>query len=405
MKLTRNKLTGLMVLLTLISFQGCLAPKQSTSTVGDNLYKLPDSPIKSRWYTYENPEGLQGGGGKTRYGRKGAPCVAIPAGESLTIADIKEGGTIRRIWMTLWTRNEVALRGIKIEIFWDGAAKPAVQAPLGDFFCQSMGKTVAFQNVFFSSPEGKSFNCIIPMPFRKSAKVVLTNESEVNNGVYYEVDATLGENHDEHTLYFHSSWRRENPTTLRKDFTILPQIDGKGRFLGCNIGVKQNPCCTNFWWGEGEVKVYLDGDKEYPTLCGTGTEDYIGSGYGQSLYSHLYQGDQYISEKKDAYGFYRLHVPDPIYFYKDIRVTIQVMGGPGYRAMLQSMDKNPGLRFMKAGDGTQYYTREELEANPRSSNVMERIDDYCATAYWFMDKPENNLPPIAGVAERLKDLP
>ena len=328
------------IVLTLLLFQGCASlSKQSIIQYSDNLYKIPDASIKSRWYTYENTEGLESGGGKSRFGRKEAPCVGIPARKSLVIADIKESGTIRRIWMTLWTRNEVALRGMKIEIYWDGAEKPAVQAPLGDFFCQSMGKMVVFENAFFSSPEGKSFNCIIPMPFRKSAKIVLINESNVNNGVYYEVDATIGDKHDKQTLYFHSYWRRENPTTLRNDMTILPRIEGKGRFLGFNIGVKQNPCCTNFWWGEEEVKVYLDGDTEYPTLCGTGTEDYIGSGYGQKLYNHLYQGDQYISEKKDAYGFYRLHVPDPIYFHKDIRVTIQVMGGPGYRAMLESMDK------------------------------------------------------------------
>jgi hypothetical protein len=391
--------------ITVMMSQGCGSlSTQSTLLNDDNLYKMPDDKLKSRWYTCENAEGFKSGGGKSGYGRKGAPCVAIPAGKSLVIADIKESGTIRRIWMTLWNRNEVALRGMKIEIYWDGAAKPAVQAPLGDFFCQSMGKMVAFENAFFSSPQGTSFNCIIPMPFRKNAKIVLINESNVNNGVYYEVDATLGDKHDKQTLYFHSYWRRENPTTLRQDMTILPEINGKGRFLGCNIGVRQNPCCTNFWWGDGEVKVYLDGDTEYPTLCGTGTEDYIGSGYGQKLYNHLYQGDQYISEKKDVYGFYRLHVPDPIYFYKDIRVTIQVMGGPGYMSMLESMDKNPGLRFMKAGDGTQYYTREELEANPRSSNVIERIDDYCATSYWYFDKPENDLPPIADVSERMKDI-
>ena len=393
------------ITLTILMFQGCGSlSKQSTVLNGNNLYRMPDDALKSRWYTYENSEGVESGGGKSGYGRKGAPCVAIPAGKSLVIADIKESGTIRRIWMTLWNRNEVALRGMKIEIYWDGAAKPAVQAPLGDFFCQSMGKMVAFENAFFSSPQGTSFNCIIPMPFRKNAKIVLINESNVNNGVYYEVDATLGDKHDKQTLYFHSYWRRENPTSLRQDMTILPEINGKGRFLGCNIGVKQNPCCTNFWWGEGEVKVYLDGDTEYPTLCGTGTEDYIGSGYGQKLYDHLYQGDQYISEKKDVYGFYRLHVPDPIYFHKDIKVTIQVMGGPGYRSMLESMDKNPGLGFMKAGDGTQYYTREELEANPRSSNVIERVDDYCATSYWYLDKPENDLPPIADVSIRLKDI-
>jgi hypothetical protein len=242
------------------------------------------------------------------------------------------------------------------------------------------------------------------MPFKKCAKIVLVNESDVNIGVYYEVDATLGDKHDDQTLYFHSYWRRENPTTLRKDFTILPKIEGKGRFLGCNLGMIQDTCCTNFWWGEGEVKVYLDGDTEYPTLVGTGTEDYIGSGYGQSLFTHLYQGDQFISRTKNAYGFYRLHIPDPIYFHKDIMVTIQDIGGPGNSDLLETMKKYPGRKFMDTGDGTKYYTREELEANLQSSGYVERTDDFCATSYWYMDKPENRLPPIAGISERIKGL-
>src|SRR5262249_21757742 len=155
------------------------------------------------------------------------------------------------------------------------------------------------------------------------------------------------------------------------------------------IGMRQNPCCTNFWWGEGEVKVYLDGDADNPTLCGTGTEDYTGSGYGLGVFSHAYQGCQYRSANGAVFGFYRFHIPDPVYFYQDARVTIQVMGGPGFPQMLAAMDKDPTLRFMKAGKGDEYYTREELEQNPKKSDVMERIDDYCATAYWYMDKPEN----------------
>jgi len=320
-------------------------------------------------------------------------------------ADVQGSGTIRRIWMTLWNRNSKALRGLKIEIYWDGASTPAVQAPFGDFFCHSLGQMVPFQNACFSSPEGRSFNCIVPMPFRKSTRVLLINESDEDNGVYYEVDCTVGDQHDEHTLYFHSYWRRENYTTLRRDMTILPHVEGRGRFLGCHLGVRLHPSCTNFWWGEGEVKVYLDGDTEYPTLCGTGTEDYIGTGYGQGIFSHPFQGNQFISEKKDAYGFYRFHVPDPVYFQEEVRVTIQVMGGPSFKAMLDALDKDPSLRFMKAGDGTQYYTREELEEHPDWANVMERIDDHCATAYWYMDKPSNTLPPIASIEERLKDLP
>jgi hypothetical protein len=394
------------IMIAMALFQGCATlPRQRAVKADNHLYTMPDSSVKTRWYTYENVKGVAGGGGKANFGRKGAPLVFVPAGTSLVIADIKQSGTIRRIWMTLTANiNYVQLRGMKIEMYWDGAEKPAVQAPLGDFFCQSLGRMVAFQNAFFSSPQGSSLNCIIPMPFRKSAKIVLINESNVAIPVYYEVDATLGDKHDDQTLYFHAYWRRENPTTVRKDFTILPRIEGKGRFLGCNLGMIQDSCSTMFWWGEGEVKVYLDGDTEYPTLVGTGTEDYIGSGYGQNLFNHPYQGDQFISQTKNAYGFYRLHVPDPIYFHKDIRVTIQDMGGPGWRNMVEAINKNPGMKFMKSGNGTEYYTKEELEATKRIVGKVERTDDFCATAYWYMDKPENKLPPIAGVSERIKGL-
>lgn len=369
------------------------------------LYQMPAGSVQTRWFTAENPKGLKGQAGQARFGRKGAPSIAIPAGKSLVLADIQGSGTIRRIWATLWDRSPQALRGLKIEMFWDGAKTPAVQAPFGDFFCESLGHMVPVENACFYSPEGRSFNCLIPMPFRHSARIVLTNESGANNGIYYEVDATEGDKHDGRMLYFHSYWRRENPTTLRQDMTILPRVAGRGRFLGCNLGVRLNHAYTNFWWGEGEVKVYLDGDKKFPTLCGTGTEDYIGDGYGQNVFCSPYSGNQYVSPSKDAYEFYRLHIPDPIWFHKDIRVTIQNMGGPGYQAMLDDMDKDPSLKFMKAGDGTEYYTRAELAAHPNWSDVMERSDDYCATAYWFMDRPESELPPIAPAAERMQDLP
>ncbi|HNT36035.1 MAG TPA: DUF2961 domain-containing protein, partial [bacterium] len=275
----------------------------------------------------------------------------------------------------------------------------------GDFFCHALGHKTAFENACFSSPEGRSFNCFIRMPFRKAARIVLVNESGKDNGVYYEVDATVGDRQDKNTLYCHAHWRRENMTTLRQDMTILPQITGWGRFLGCSLGVRLHPSCTNFWWGEGEVKIYLDGDTQLPTLCGTGTEDYIGTGYGQGLFDHMYSGNPYISKDRDAYGFYRFHIPDPVYFRESLRVTIQVMGGPSYRQMLEALDKDPSLRFMKAGDGTQYYTREELEAQPDRAEVMERIDDHCATAYWYMNTAENGLPPIAPFEDRIKDIP
>lgn len=371
----------------------------------DGWYRMPGEQVKTRWYTFENPKGLKGQGGRANHGRKGAPCTGIAAGKRMTLADIQEPGTIRRIWMTFWHRDPAALRGMKLEMYWDGAKTPAVRAPLGDFFGHSMGHMVAFENACFSSPEGRSFNCIIPMPFRKSARIELVNESGKDNGVYYEIDCTLGDEHDDDMLYFHSFWRRENMTELRRDMTILPRVEGKGRFLGCHLGVRLHPECTHFWWGEGEVKVYLDGDEEYPTLCGTGTEDYIGTGYGQGRFDHLYQGNTFIADAGTAYGFYRYHIPDPVYFHQDIRVTIQVMGGPNYRMMLNAMERNPEMKFMKAGKGGEYYTREELKANLDRAEVMERIDDHCATAYWYMDKPEDKLGPLAPFEERIADIP
>jgi hypothetical protein len=391
--------------LSVLSGRPISANAADNTDVTTTLYQMPTNSVETRWFTFENPQGLKGKAGKARFGRKGAPATGIGAGKKLVLAEIQGSGTIRRIWGTLYKRTPEALRGLKIEMYWDGAKTPAVQAPLGDFFCHSLGHMVTFENACFYSPEGRSFNCVIPMPFRESAKIVLINESGEDNGIYYEVDATLGDHHDDSALFFHSYWRRENPTTLRQDMTILPHVEGRGRFLGCNLGIRQNHECTNFWWGEGEVKAYIDGDEEFPTLCGTGTEDYIGDGYGQSYFSCRYSGNQYVSPTKDAYGFYRLHIPDPVWFHKDIRVTIQDMGGPGYRAMLEDMDKDSSLKFMKAGDGKEYYTREELAAAPQRSNVMERSDDYCATAYWYMDRAESELPEIAPAAERMKDLP
>jgi hypothetical protein len=369
------------------------------------LYCFPENLEETRWFTCENPKAEKGAAGMARFGRKGAPCTIIPAGSKLILADISGSGTIRRMWCTLGDRSPEALRGLKMEMFWDGAKTPAVQAPLGDFFCHPHGRAVPFHNALFSSPEGRSFNCIVPMPFKTGALVVLSNESPKDNHIYYEIDATTGDKHPDNMLYFHAFWRRENFTRLRCDMTILPKIEGRGRFIGCNLNVRLHPSCTNFWWGEGEVKVYMDGDAEYPTLCGTGAEDYIGSGYGQGLYDHPYQGNHYISEKKDAYGFYRLHIPDPVYFYRDVRVTIQVMGGPSFQQMLDALDKDPSLKFMKAGNGTEYYTREELEKNPGAADVMERIDDHAATAYFYLDSPENGLGSLAPYDERIRDIP
>ena len=256
------------------------------------MYRLP-AGIETRWASPENPTGARGAGGKENAGRKGRPAVPIAAGESLTLAEVKgSSGTVRRIWATVSDRSPQMLRGLKIEMFWDGAAAPAVSAPFGDFFGIGLGRIVPFQSALFSSPEGRSFNTVVPMPFRKGMKIVVTNESGKSlEAIFYDVDYTLGDAHGEDTLYFHAHWRRERPTALQKDYEMLPRLEGKGRYLGANFGViADQQLYQKTWWGEGEVKVYLDGDRELPTLNGTGTEDYIGTGYGQGAYSQLYQG-------------------------------------------------------------------------------------------------------------------
>jgi len=397
----------------------------STADIPSDLHLMPKTRLKTRWYTYENRHGEKGAGGKAKFGRKGAPATWIrPAGpvdpnascldlpphmlqktNTFEALNIEGPGTIRRIWITTNPRSPEVLRAVKIEMFWDGAETPAVQAPLGDFFCHSLGQMVPFQNACFTSPEGRSFNCYITMPFKKNARIVVTNQSDQLLTFFYDIACTLGDNHADDMLYFHAYWRRENMTEVRRDMTILPRIKGKGRFLGANLGIRLRPDCKHMWWGEGEVKVYLDGDEQWPTLVGTGTEDYVGSAWGLGSFVNTYQGTHYMSKKKGAWGFYRFHIPDPVYFYEDIRVDIQVMAGAKYSDILKAMDQNPNLKFMKAGRGDEYYTRKELEAHPNRAKAIESQSDYCATAYWYMDTPENGLPPLAGVVERSRDLP
>jgi len=403
----------------------CLSPvmawAQSHSTPGqavntsaylsDSLFRKPAPSLQTRWFTFENQNGQKGAAGRANFGRKGSPAPRVKAGETFVLLDVKDSGTIRRIWSTIDLHGDPdVLRGVKLEIFWHGSKTPAVQAPFGDFFGHHHGRIVKFENVFFSSPEGRSFNCIIPMPFQKAAKIQIINESTKDITFFYEVDCTLGYPHGSDTLYFHSYWRRENLTIARRDFNILPQIKGTGRFLGCSLSIRQNPAMTNFWWGEGEVKIYLDGDTDFPTLCGTGTEDYIGTGWGQNLFSNQYQGNNFVSSQgtgmfKNAYGFYRFHVPDPVYFHRDIRVSIQALGGATTKSILDAMTKNPDQQYMKASDGSQYFSTEELETAEDYFVLVERVDDYCATSYWYMDTPQNQLAPLAPLTDRTADIP
>ena len=230
-------------------------------------------------------------------------------------------------------------------------------------------------------------------------KIAVTNEStERVGGFYYDVDYTIGDKHGADTLYFHAFYNRENPTTECRDYVILPKVSGKGRFLGCNIGVIANKeLYYTTWWGEGEVKVYLDGDNEYPTLCGTGTEDYIGTGWGQGRYVNLYQGCHLADFEKMQYCFYRYHIPDPVYFHKDVRVTIQQIGywDSAARAYLYYQGtpvlstRNKLLDLSKSGSSER-------------SGIYERCDDWSGCAYFYLNSPVNDLPELAPPEDRIK---
>ena len=256
------------------------------------LYIVPDA-VETRWASPENPKGQKGRGGRDNAGRKGRASIPVKAGEQLVLAEARNtSGAVRRIWITINDRSPRMLRGLRLDCWWDGAARPAVSAPLGDFFGTGLGRMSRFECAVFSSPECRSFNCLLPMPFRTGMKIAVTNESGADLGsLYYDVDYTVGDAHPEDALYLHAHWRRENPTTLQEDYNILPHVEGRGRFLGSNIGViADRALYFGSWWGEGEVKVYVDGDSEFPTLCGTGTEDYIGTGWGQGRYAGRFQG-------------------------------------------------------------------------------------------------------------------
>ena len=361
------------------------------------LYDIPDG-IQTRWASPENWDGAKGAAGRENNGRKGSPSFCLQAGARQVLAHAEgTSGTIRRIWATISERSPAMLRGLRLDMFWDGADRPAVSAPFADFFGQGLGRCTAFQSALFSNPEGRSFNSCVPMPFRSGMKIVVTNETGHDVPMFfYDIDYTIGDDHPATARYFHAHWRRERPTTLLRDYEFLPRVIGSGRFLGVNVGVIADTA-TYFksWWGEGECKVYLDGDEALPTLCGTGTEDFIGTAWGQGQYAHQCQGCHLADHDHGQYAFYRYHIPDPIYFQHDIRVTMQQIGCWGPSELRQMRDAG---RKLLATDGTPVDMEEALKDN--GYGLFERQDDWSSCAYFYLDRPTNDLPELAPLAER-----
>ena len=378
------------------------------------LYRKAPRALQTRWASFENPTAGKGAAARTNRGAKGAAFGWIEAGEAKTLLDIEGSGLITRFWLTIDRRTPETLRALRLDIFWDGSAMPAVSCPLGDFFAVSLGAVAAFESEFFIAPEGRSWICAVPMPFRRAARMTLTNESAEQLGhLFYDVNVLLGVEHGDDALYFHTHWRRERPNALGEPLTILPAVRGAGRFLGASLGVICDPIYGNAWWGEGEFKAWLDGDKAHPTLCGTGAEDYLGSAWGVGAFAMRHHGCPVADAKRRLYSFYRFHVADPIYFHEEFRAALDTIGGAPKNEVLRlreagaplipiTMDLGKG-RFSRFFDENRTLDDEDLPGDKWCN--FWRCDDWSATAYFYLDRPENGLPPLAPVEERLAALP
>ena len=393
---------------------GCIVHQVATaqSPSSKNLFEF-DRNSTPRWSSFENIKAEKGKGGMENNGAKGHPSDGIEPGETEVLLNVKGQGIITRMWITIIDRSPEMLRSLKLEMFWDDEKKPAVSVPFGDFFGMGLGKTAKYNNVFFGNPEGRSFLCYIPMPFKKAARVQVTNESGKRlSHLFFDINFQRLEKWNNDNLYFHAYWNRDTATQLAKDFELLPRINGKGRFLGVNVGLKANPIYEQYWWGEGEVKMYLDGDKEFPTLVGTGAEDYIGTGWGQGEFYNDFAGCLFANKDSTGWAFYRYHVPDPIFFKTDIKVTLQQMGGNRKELVSGLQNKGVPLIPVAIDDLTKInplYKKDSLvkldtPGLPEGFSNFYRSDDVSATAYFYLDKPASSLPLLPSLPIRIAKL-
>lgn len=314
----------------------------------DELARRTDKVTRS--VSPENFRGAKGAGGRATEGTgaqaagalgqgwKISPSIEIEPGETAELADIAGPGTVRHIWCT--TAPHRAWRGTLLRAYWDGADDPAIEVPLGDFFCNGWNvfSQVSSQPVA-ANPYG-GFNAYWAMPFRTGARFTLENLSAETVVLYYQIDYELGEVPGD-ACYLHAQWRRSHPVPYGEVHTLLEGVRGRGQYVGAYLAWATN---SPGWWGEGEVKFYLDGDGDSPTICGTGTEDYFGGAWnfdvaeqGYTAYTTPYLGLNQVLKPDGLYrsqqrfGMYRWHVPDPIRFSDELRVTVQSLGiGPGH---------------------------------------------------------------------------
>jgi hypothetical protein len=307
-----------------------------------NIYRV--SNAKTFSISPENVTGEKGKGGMATKGAasheaaelgqgwKVNPFVVINPGATFTLAEIKGPGLIEHIWMTPTGTWRFSI----IRMYWDDEKEPSVEVPVGDLFAMGWGKYARISSLPICVNPGSAFNAYWPMPFHRKAKITMENLDEKPMVVYYQIDYSL-QSVPKDSAYFHAQFRRVNPLPSKQVYTIVDGIKGKGQYVGTYMawGVHNNG-----WWGEGEVKFYMDGDTEFPTINGTGTEDYFNGSYNfenqekkeyeefSSPYSGLVQAlkPDGLYQSQQRFGLYRWHIVDPVRFDTDLRVTIQDLG-------------------------------------------------------------------------------
>ncbi len=278
--------------------------------------------------------------------------------------------------------------------------------PCLDFFGLPHGRPVAYHSALMAVQEGRGFNSTLPLPFRRRIRIELVNASERRTILYYQVDYTLQPSLPETQGLLHVAFRRENPTRMQSDFVIAEGLRGPGRFLGCNVGVRVLD--EGSWYGEGEVKVYRDGDREHPTICGTGLEDYVGSAWGMGPH-HAPNGGaplvvapprppDALAAGPDFVGFYRWHLADPIMYAEELRVTIQQIGAMFFLQGQEAELERYARTHPVAGEGWIRTVKPPLLA----WGIAERVDDYCATSYLYC--LEAQAVPRTDVAAAVADI-
>ncbi len=373
------------------------------------IFQLPAN-TKSRVSSFENLNGTPAQGGKTNKTAKGNAFEMLAPGQTKSLLDIGGAGIVSRIWLTV-NRSPAMLRSLRLRMYWDNEKKPAVDVPMGDFFGHNLGKDVVFDSELFSSAEGRSFICYVPMPFRKHARIDLTNEGTQNCMLFFDVDFLL-KTVPADALYFHAYWSRQRSSRLGEDYPLLPAIAGRGRFLGVSVGLNADSIYGHTWWGEGEVKMYIDGDSAYPTINGTGSEDYVGSAWGLGRFVNRYQGCTIADDSTHQYNFYRWHVPDPVYFNRRIRVDLQQIGGGTAKEVQELYKKGVALQPVTLARDDGFLRLFEMTNPPSLADEkfpdgwvnFYRIDDYSAVTYFYLNTPASSLPALAPVAERVANL-